>query len=173
MTNLNSVLRDFEKSFIGYDAVLRKMASELNKGTAYAGYSQNFPPYNICKIDDHHYIIEMAVAGFGKQDIDIILDGDTLTVKGSSTPEIGEYLFKGLASRAFTRHFNLSDQVVVNNASMVNGILKIFLERIIPENKKPRKIHIEDEATTVSHHSSKNPQLLTESDLQATEGKLK
>ena len=173
MSNLHSFVRDFEKSFIGYDNILRKMSADLAKDTAWASAQTNFPPYNIRKVDDSKYVIEMAVAGFGKQDIEITLEEDKLIIRGDSKSDDGEYLFKGLAARAFQRQFTLNDQVVVNNASMMNGILKVFLERIIPEHKKPRKIQIEDEATTVSNYiAHSQPQLLTEADHEATDGRL-
>jgi len=104
----------------------------------------NYPPYNIYKADENKYVIELAVAGFGKQDIEITLDNDKLVVKGEAKDDTQAFLYKGIATRAFTRSFAIDDQVVVNNASMVNGMLKIFLERIIPEHKKSRKVEISD-----------------------------
>jgi molecular chaperone IbpA len=103
-----------------------------------------YPPYNIKKIDDEHFEIEMAVAGFGKQNLDIELKDDTLTVSGSLESDAEDYIYQGIANRAFTRKFNLADTVVVKNAELVNGLLKIALERYIPEEKKAKKIDIMD-----------------------------
>jgi molecular chaperone IbpA len=116
----------------------------------------NYPPYNIRKTDENTYVIEMAVAGFGESEIEITLDGDSLTISGSasSKDDDTEVLHQGLALRDFTRTFTLDDQIVVNNAEMINGLIKIWLERIIPESKKPKKIEI--------NNSSSDNQYLTE-----------
>jgi molecular chaperone IbpA len=86
----------------------------------------------------------MAVAGFGESEIEIVLEDDKLTVKGAATrdEDTDEVVYQGLALRDFTRTFTLNDQIEVENAEMVNGLLKIWLERIIPESKKPKKIEI-------------------------------
>ena len=146
MTELRDLVRNFDRTFVGFDQIRNMLNDELNKGTAFAGAPQNFPPYNIRKTDDNKYVIELAVAGFGKQDIEIELNEDKLTIRGElkSGAAQDEYLFRGIAFRNFLRTFTLNDQVVVQNASLVNGILKVFLERIVPENKKPRSIKIED-----------------------------
>lgn len=172
MTNLKlgnisfgpSLLKDFDKFFIGYEDHFNQIAKwhdDLTKNIP------NYPPYNIKKVDENRYTIEIAVAGFSKSNIDIVLEDGKLIVKGlirddqDGQPE--DYLFKGIANRAFTRMFALSDQVEVHNAEMVNGMLKIFLERVIPEHKKPKKIEISDEASTVSEYAQHNkPQLLME-----------
>ena len=142
------------RQFIGFEQMIDKIreASEtLPKIPAY-------PPYNIKKIDDEHFVIEMAVAGFGKTDLDIELKEGTLTVSGSHDADEKDYIYQGIANRAFTRKFTLADTVVVKNAELVNGLLKIALERFIPEEKKAKKIDILDpfgiQATT--------KQLLTE-----------
>ena len=104
----------------------------------------NYPPYNIKKIDDTHYVVEMAVAGFGQSDIEIEIDGGKLTVRGNITAEDGEdsFIHRGIANRAFTRSFALNDEVEVKDAELFNGMLKIALERFIPEQKKPKKIAV-------------------------------
>ena len=98
-------------------------------------------------------VIEMAVAGFGKQDIELTLEDNKLKIAGHTTLEtLSEdglqqtFLHKGISDRPFQRTFSLADNVVVNNAQMVNGMLKIWLEHIIPEDKKPKKIDIEEVA---------------------------
>ena len=128
------------RQFIGFEQMIDKIreASEtLPKIPAY-------PPYNIKKIDDEHFVIEMAVAGFGKTDLDIELKDGTLTVSGSHDADEKDYIYQGIANRAFTRKFTLADTVVVKNAELVNGLLKIALERFIPEEKKAKKIDILD-----------------------------
>jgi molecular chaperone IbpA len=144
--------KDFDKFFVGFDdqfRQLQKLHDDVTKNIP------NYPPYNIKKVDDTHYVIEMAVAGFGQTDIDIEIDGGKLVVKGnvnSDEPE-DNFLFKGIAARAFTRTFALNDQVEVKDAELFNGMLKIALERLIPEEKKPKKVAVK---------TTSNKQLLTE-----------
>ena len=92
--------------------------------------------------------MEIAVAGFSKSDIEIEIDGDALKITGSSASvdEEDSFLYKGIANRAFSRTFNLADTIEVKDASLMNGMLKVFLENIIPENKKPRKMDIKEES---------------------------
>jgi molecular chaperone IbpA len=113
----------------------------------------------------------MAVAGFGKQDIELTLEENKLKIKGGTTLDTlttdginVDYLHKGISDRPFERTFSLADNVVVNNAQYVNGLLKIWLEHIIPENKKPKKIDIEDaeDPMAVKTASKKKQELLTE-----------
>ena len=128
------------KNAIGFDTIfdrLREASEALPKIPAY-------PPYNIKKIDDEHFVIEMAVAGFGKHNLDIEIKEGELTITGQTDGPEGDYLFKGIADRAFTRKFTLADSVVVKNAELANGLLKIALERFIPEEKKAKKIDILD-----------------------------
>lgn len=161
-TVFNEAFKDFDKFYVGFDDQFNRLAKihdDLTKNIP------NYPPYNIKKIDENKYTIELAVAGFSKSNIDITLDDDKLIVKGMTMDENDEnYLFKGIANRAFTRMFALSDHVEVKNAEMVNGMLKIFLEKIIPEHKKPKKIEVSDEPSTVSDFASSNKQLLLEED---------
>jgi molecular chaperone IbpA len=90
-------------------------------------------------------VIEIAVAGFGQQDIEIELIDGVLSVKGNlESKDATDYIFKGIADRAFTRNFTLSESIEVKNADLINGMLKIWLERFIPEEKKARKININE-----------------------------
>ena len=103
---------------------------------------------NIKKTGENTYVIEIAVAGFGKQDIELVMEEGVLTIKGQiKTDEMHDYIFKGIADRAFTRKFTLADTVEVKNADLINGMLKIWLERFIPENKKSKKIEIKESST--------------------------
>jgi len=131
------------KSMIGSDKILKQMQETLENLPKVPTY----PPYNIRKLDDNKYVIEIAVAGFGSQDIEIEFQDGTLIVKGNtsaSTYPASEYLFKGIADRGFTRKFSLADSVIVKDADMFNGMLKIALERLVPEEKKPMKIKINE-----------------------------
>lgn len=134
-----SFLSDFTKGAVGFDDIFTKM-NDFQKNIAKL---PTYPPYNIKKTRENTYVIEMAVAGFGKQDIELVLEDGVLTIKGSvSTDDTSSYVFKGIADRAFTRKFTLADTVEVKNADLINGMLKIWLERFIPESKKPKKIEI-------------------------------
>lgn len=132
---------DFDKFFVGYDKMFDQIA-EFND--TLSKNIPNYPPYNIKKTDDNTYVIELAVAGFGQSDIEIEVEDDKLKIKGNASQ--GEMdndtLYQGLAFRPFTRMFTLNDQVEVQTAEMINGLLKIYLERIIPESKKPKKVEI-------------------------------
>jgi molecular chaperone IbpA len=135
--------KDIDKFFVGFDEQFNKMAKlhdEVTKNIP------NYPPYNIKKVDDNKYTIELAVAGFAKQDIELEFVDNKLIVTGKATDDTDNetFLWKGIANRAFTRTFVLDDQVEIQNAEMLNGMLKIFLERIIPEHKKPKKIEINE-----------------------------
>lgn len=135
-----SFASDISKGAIGFDSVLKRLA-EANEHMAKIPM---YPPYNVKKVDDEHYVIEMAVAGFGKQNLDIEIQEDVLTISGRVESEPGEYLHKGIADRAFSRKFTIADSVEVKNAELVNGMLRVFLERLVPDEKKPRKVDIFD-----------------------------
>jgi molecular chaperone IbpA len=157
-------LDKFNKFFVGSDKLVQKVTETVEHIAKTA--SSTFPPFNLKKTDDNTYVIEMAVAGFGKQDVELTLEDNKLVIKGQTTLDTliedgvnVQYLHKGIADRAFTRTFSLADNVVVNEAAMVNGILKIWLEHIIPEDKKPKKIDITDAEEPVKKTKK---QLLTE-----------
>ena len=156
-----SDLAKFDKFFVGSDKFLARVqeTAEYLANNSPAGY----PPFNLKKTDDNVYVIEMAVAGFGKNDIELTLEENKLKINGHTTIETltddginSQFLHKGISDRPFTRTFTLADNVVVNNAKMVNGLLKIWLEHIIPEDKKPKKINIEEEVTNTSRKIVKN-----------------
>ena len=118
-----------------------------------------YPPYNIEKDDDDQYRIVMAVAGFGEKDLDITVEGDQLTVSGKIVDEKEEhdktYLHRGIATRTFTRTFRLADHIQVKDADLKDGLLAIELERIVPEEKKPRMIPIKTGKTLLGGKKSK------------------
>jgi len=135
--------KDFDKFFVGFDESAKQLQSlhaDLTKNIP------NYPPYNIRKNDENHYTIELAVAGFGESEIDITIDGGKLIVKGnvdSATDALEDnFLFKGIATRAFTRAFAIDDHIEVKNAELFNGMLKIALERLVPEEQKPKKVPV-------------------------------
>ena len=136
---LNKALLGFDSLF---DTIEQRFANQVNN---------NYPPYNIKKVDENKYVIELAVAGFSKQDIEITLDEDKLVIDGKTTLDtaIGDgvnqtFLYKGISERPFKRVFTLADNVEIKGAEMINGLLKIWLEHIIPEHKKPKKIDIDE-----------------------------
>ena len=107
--------------------------------------SSSYPPYNISKVDDNNYIIEMALAGFNKDDIEIELADSELTVRSKKRENSNKdvnLIHQGISHRTFNRKFTLSEEILVKNAEMKNGMLIIKLEKFIPENKKPKLINI-------------------------------
>lgn len=149
-----SYLANSFPNLIGFDNFFDK----VNQIQGELAKTVNYPPYNISKVDDNKYVIELAVAGFAKNNIELELADSTLKITGKVEGEKNPfYIHKGIATRAFERKFTLADQVEVKDAAMMNGLLKVFLERIIPEDKKPKKIDIKDEASSES-----NKQFLTE-----------
>ena len=157
MWNHTHSFKDLDRFFVGFDKVAEKMASVADQAQTLAA---KYPPYNLKKIDENKYTIELAVAGFAKQDLEIEIVDDKLIIKGNThagepaeQDSKGEWtwpqmLHQGLAMRPFTRTFTLSDNVEIRGASLLNGILKIVLEAIIPEHKKPKKVDIQDEEQT-------------------------
>lgn len=159
--NHNFMPKGFDKILIGFDPIVKKMAEAAEQTVKLA---QNYPPYNIKKIDENRYVIEVAVAGFGKQDLDIELADGKLVVKGNTksdepshddkwdSPERfaggwkgPQILYQGLAMRPFTRTWTLADNVEIKGGELVNGVLKIWLESFIPESKKVKIDIIEKE----------------------------
>jgi molecular chaperone IbpA len=126
----------YDPFFIGFD----RMVDRLKEQTP--GQS-NYPPYNIVKTEDNLYELQLAIAGFSQDDLDIELKAGVLTIEGRKEDEDEKnYLHKGISARAFKRVFTLADTIVVNGADLADGILTVKLENIIPEEKKPRKILI-------------------------------
>jgi molecular chaperone IbpA len=135
--------KDFDKFFVGFEdhaKQLQSLHADLTKNIP------NYPPYNIRKNDENSYTIEIAVAGFGETEIDVEIDGGKLIVKGNvdaATEELeNNFLFKGIATRAFTRAFAIDDHIEVKGAELFNGMLKIALERLVPEEQKPKKVKV-------------------------------
>ena len=151
------MFKDVEKFFVGFDDTYNRMAKFHDDVTKNI---PNYPPYNIRKVEDNRYVIELAVAGFARQDIDITFEDNKLIISDKTEDDTNNFLFKGIANRAFTRTFFLDDTIEINDAFMMNGMLKIALEKIIPEHKKPKKIAVADGETK----SKTKKTLLTEDD---------
>lgn len=140
MTKLTALdLSPFYRNTIGVDRLFDRMISNIETAS-----TQNYPPYNIVQLDEDHYRIEIAVAGFDMGDLNITQDGNTLTVEGSSPKTDSEvtFLHKGIGARSFRREFTLADHVEVENASLDLGMLHIQLKRELPEAMKPKTIAI-------------------------------
>lgn len=137
----NLFFKDFDKFFVGFDDHYNQLAKLHDTFTKNI---PGYPPYNIKKIAEDKYTIELAVAGFAKSEIDITLDDNKLVIKGDVNNDEAQdnYLFKGIAARNFTRMFALSDHIEVKDAEIINGMLRVILERIIPEHKKSKKVEI-------------------------------
>lgn len=138
---LQSILGpDFDKFFVGFDqqiSQLQKLHNEVTKNIP------SYPPFNVRKTGNT-YTIEMAVAGFAQNEIDITIEGGKLVVKGNaaSTDSDTDYLHKGIATRAFTRAWAIGDQYEVKDAELFNGVLKIALDQMIPEEQKVKKVPV-------------------------------
>ncbi len=106
----------------------------------------NYPPYNIVKVKDNHYNIEVALAGYNKKDIDVLYEDNMLTIKTADKKEDkkteGENIYKGIAQRMFKKSFTIADDVEVKGAELKDGLLIVSLEKIIPDHKKARTINI-------------------------------
>lgn len=139
MSNLD--LSPLYRTMVGFD----RLANMIDTAHRLDG-AQGYPPYNIERTSENGFAIEVAVAGFSEADLDIELKEGVLTVAGKkSTPEDGgerEFIHRGIAERGFIRRFQLADHVKVRGADLELGLLKISLERELPEAMKPRKIAI-------------------------------
>ena len=135
-------LNPLYRSTVGFD----RMFSLLDSLSGTDGTAPTYPPYNIERTGENAYRVTMAVAGFGDSDLSIEAKEDVLTVKGEKKGETAEkeaeFLYRGIASRAFERRFQLADHVEVKGASLENGLLHVDLVRNIPEAMKPRTISI-------------------------------
>ena len=131
---------------VGFDDVFDHFESMFDGPSLSVG--SNYPPYNIVKTGKHTYDVEVALAGYGKKDIDVTYEDGMLTIKSIKDKETKEVednegmLHKGIAKRMFSKSFTIADDVVVKGAELVNGLLTIGLERIIPDERKPKRIDI-------------------------------
>lgn len=134
-----SALNQLNRALIGFDKIFNDFENRFQHSTT------NYPPYNVIKRDENSFEIQIAVAGFVKEEISIELDQDQLTIRGYSNKdndEVVQYLHRGLAARDFNKSFTIAEHVVVEDAELTNGILYVKLKREIPEALKPRLIAI-------------------------------
>jgi len=126
---------------IPYTIGFEKLFDQLDEFIHHSKKLPSYPPYNI-KRDGDNFTIEMALAGFSKDDIEVTVTEDMLTVSSNKENSKKDELYKGISDRKFTRNFSMADDIVVKSVELKNGLLTIKLEREIPEEKKPRKIKI-------------------------------
>ena len=144
MTRNLSVWNSLRPFSVGFDSIFDEFDRMLESSER---YSSNYPPYNINKLNDNDYKIEVALAGYSKDDIELELKENNLTVRNKSKEKVinGEnngIIHKGISTRQFERSFTLSEDIKVKSAELNNGLLNVSLERIIPEEKKSRLIEI-------------------------------
>ena len=141
--NLSDFITSLTPFTVGMDRMFRDLEQFSN---SFAGSSTAYPPYNIEQIDEGKWVISMAIAGFGEEDIKVLQKERNLTVKGkieSKTDENEEhFVHHGIANRSFDRTFRLGPHVLVRNATLKNGMLAIDLEQELPEEEKPKEIPI-------------------------------
>ena len=129
---------------VGFDRMIDNLSRYVDNNATSTG----FPPYNIRKEGDYNYVIEMALAGFGKEDIEVEVADSTLSVRSTKKPlnedvaSNEDTVYRGISYRKFDRKFTLAEDVVVNNAKLENGMLILELERVVPEAKKPRLVEV-------------------------------
>lgn len=140
MTRLTTLdIPSFHRATIGFDRLFNELERQFANST-----TQGYPPYNIAQINDDEYMISLAVAGFGMDNLEITKDKNILRIEGTS-PKADEninYLHKGIGGRSFRREFTLADHVEVEGATLDLGMLNIHLKRYVPEELQPRKIEI-------------------------------
>lgn len=123
---------------IGFDRLFDELGRTFANSKA-----ENYPPYNIIKVDEHNWAIQVAVAGFGEDELDVEFKDNILTITGEKQEkDEQEYLHRGISARTFTRTFTLNDNVKIQGATVVNGILAVSLEHVVPDEQKPKKIAI-------------------------------
>ena len=131
----------YRRSTVGFDRLF-DMLENSNLGQS----QENYPPFDLVKKDDNDYCIQLAVAGFTPQEIDITAQQNVLIVSGRKSDETdekgGDFIYRGIANRSFERRFALADHIQVRGADLKDGLLSIDLVREIPESMKPRKINI-------------------------------
>ena len=135
-------INQFAPFTVGFDRVFDRLVDYGNTNYETGG----FPPYNIRKTGDFKHVIEIALAGFSKDEIEVILTDGVLEIKSKNTVSVDkpkdDLIHKGIAKRAFTRKFTLADDIEIKDAKLVNGLLLIDLEQIVPEHKKPKTIKV-------------------------------
>ena len=141
-----SIFNQLRPVTVGFDNVFDHFERMMDDHNFNEMVRYNYPPYNIVKTGDYTYDIELALAGFNKKDINITMEDGMLNIKSSveATKDKDEdgVIHKGIAKRYFSKSFTIADDVEVKGAELKDGLLKVSLERIVPESKKPRTISI-------------------------------
>lgn len=140
MSNLLTIYDQFNRASVGFDRIFDRLSQ------AAATTATSYPPYNVIKHSDNEYEIQIAVAGFREEELDVTTHNGELTITGEAVEteeDVNQnFLHKGIAKRKFTRVFNLADGVEVKSATVKNGLLSVNLEHHVPEEMKPKKIAI-------------------------------
>ncbi len=141
MTNALTIFNQLRPHTIGYDNIFDHFNDMFETSNS---LQTNYPPYDIVKHSDTHYDIQVALAGYSKDDIEVEVKENTLSIKSVKKEEDDkvEVLHRGISKRYFERHFTIAEDVKVNSAELKDGLLIVSLERVIPEHKKPRLIKI-------------------------------
>ena len=148
MKNNLSIFNNLRPLTVGFDNVFDQLEYMMEDRFFEKGTVANFPPYNIVKTGENTYDVELALAGFNKKDIEVEYKENQLTVKSKKqekpeeTDPDGNMIHRGISKRMFTRSFTISNDVEVKGAELKDGLLKVSLERIIPEHKKAKTIEI-------------------------------
>lgn len=127
---------------VSYLDPFAQLSREIDKYFGAPLQKTNYPPYNVKKVNDDHFVMEFAVAGFSKGELNVSVEKSILTVKGEKQGSEDEYLYKGIATRKFVRSFSLPEYFEITGASAFDGILYIDLHRDMPEDLKPKHIEI-------------------------------
>ena len=142
-TSTLSLLNKLRPVSVGFDSVFDHFESMFNESPS---LHTNYPPYDILKTDEHSYVIELAVAGFSKKDIAVTVENGVLTVEsdreGNSESNGQEIIHRGISKRYFKKSFSISDDVEIRGAELKDGLLRISMEKIIPESRKRKEISI-------------------------------
>ena len=140
-----SIFNQLRPVSVGFDSVFDHFGS-MFEDDMFDISVPNYPPYNIVKVKDNHYNIEVALAGYNKKDIEVNYENNMLTIKTadqkSEDKKEGENIYKGIAQRMFKKSFTIADDCKVTGAELKDGLLKVSLEKIIPDHKKARTITI-------------------------------
>lgn len=142
-----SIFNQLRPLSVGFDSVFDHFESMFNDDFGLRVPTVNYPPYNIVKVEDNKYNVEVALAGYNKKDIEVITENGQLTIKSKKSDkdeskEDGDVIYKGIAKRYFERSFTIADDVEIKGAELKDGLLTVALEKIVPENKKPKVIDI-------------------------------
>ena len=144
MTNALSIFNQLRPVTVGFDDIFEDFGKMFDENILRGSYKQSYPPYDIVKITDNKYNIQIALAGYSKKDIEVKVEENTLSVKSirESSDEKQEVIHQGISKRYFERQFTIADDVEVLGAELKDGLLTVSLERIIPEHKKAKTILI-------------------------------